>query len=393
MRTALPPLLLAAALLAACEAATPLQEQSNGGVKVIGGPAGTTAANGRTPLTPEAARLYLTQLAPLLVGRELNLNELELVHNAGEPAVKAALLAWTTERGFQDAARLLIQQQLSASGTKNGVDFELPGNLAAYLAKQRLPLTLLLTADYCVSAAGAKIDCDSGAPFKAGVLTTRAFLMGRAGRFNLTRAGTLMKVFACRHYPMEDELQPRLERSTLIPMFQSQTPEEQTNPAAASGFGNGFACYTCHGQFSAHAQVFVRFDATGIWRGTATGLQEPAPAELGRSPGNLFASHLQDPGAAKLETSQVFGKAVANLAEAGRVIADSPTFLPCQARNFLELALGLDASTEVPKAVLDEVTAAALAANPEPDFAALMVATFTHPRVMDAVVAGIGAAP
>ncbi len=35
---------------------------------------------------------------------------------------------------------------------------------------------------------------------------------------------------------------------------------------AKSGFGNGFACYNCHSQFGAHAQLFVKFDEQGPLR-------------------------------------------------------------------------------------------------------------------------------
>ncbi len=387
---------LAALGLAACEASVPRDPALSGPTGGTGTPEQKTPAKPpvpqRMPLGPVATRLYLSQLAPYLVGRELSTDELSQAEALGELAIEPMLKAWTAEPGFVEYARSIVQQKLSVSGTKGGVDFELPGNLAAYLVKNQLPLKNLLTADYCVSAAGAKIDCDSGAPFKAGVLTTRAFLMSRASRFNLTRASTLLKVFACRGYPMEDDLQPRLERTTLIPMFQAQVPEEQTDPLASNGFGNGFACYTCHGQFSAHAQVFVKFDSAGMYRETASGLQDPA-GELGRSTNELFASHLKDPAAAKMEASQIFGKSVANLAEAAQVLAESPTFLRCQSRNLLELTLGLDPASPISATVLEKVAEAATAANPEPTFADLTVATFTNVKIIDAVAAGIGATP
>src|SRR4029453_12898428 len=103
-----------------------------------------------------------------------------------------------------------------------------------------------------------------------------------------------------------------------LPMFQATAPEEQVDERAKNGFGNGFGCYTCHGQFSLHAQLFVKFDGSGLYRATANGLQDPAPgAELGRSatPG-IMASHFKDPERASLEGIELFGTPVKNLGEA-----------------------------------------------------------------------------
>ena len=81
-----------------------------------------------------------------------------------------------------------------------------------------------------------------------------------------------MRAFACRTYPMERDLQPPLEADLLIPMFRAETPEEQTVAEATNGFGNGFGCYSCHSQFGAHAQLFVKFDTSGVWHADADGL-------------------------------------------------------------------------------------------------------------------------
>ena len=220
-------------------------------------------------LSPAEAETYLGLLVQPLVGRVLSAAEREQIVARGGAAVTTLVTAWATEPGFAEAARRLVQQKLSVSGNKDGIDFELPGHLAAYVVRHDLPWSTLITADHCVSAAGERIACDTGAPYTAGVLTTRAFLTSRASRFNLTRSSALMRAFACRKYPLEDTLQPRLDRLSLIPMFQAQTAEEQTDPRAQSGFGNGFGCYTCHGQFSAHAQLFVKFDEQGRWHADA----------------------------------------------------------------------------------------------------------------------------
>src|SRR5690606_20770392 len=148
--------------------------------------------------------------------------------------------------------------------------------------------------------------------------------------------------FACRIYPMEPAIQVPLEKEFLIPMFRAESAEEQTVDEAKGGFGNGTGCYACHSQFGAHAQLFVRYDDTGMWRADATGLQDEAPeAELGRSFDGLYASHFFDPVAAAAENSWVFGEPVANLHEAGEVISDSRLFRECTVKNLVANTFGL----------------------------------------------------
>ncbi|MGA9526294.1 MAG: hypothetical protein WBV82_32850 [Myxococcaceae bacterium] len=344
-------------------------------------------------VSPAAVRVYLSQLAPMLVQRELTEAELSAVEWDGLAAVAPVLEAWTREPGFAEAARMLVSNKLSTGGVKDGIDFELPGNLAAYVAKNDLPLSTLLTAEYCVNAAGEKISCDTGAPFQAGVLTTRAYMKSRVSRFNLTRASTLMSVFACKEYPMSESFQPRLERTLLIPMFQANTVEEQTDPNAGGGFGNGAACYSCHGQFGAHAQLFVRFDSEGVYRPDATGIQDPA-AEPGVSSKGLMTSHLQDPVSAASDASQILGESVENLAQAARVLVQSPEFWACQAENLLQYAFGITRANEFDPRVAQEIAEAARRdGTTEPSMGAFAVETFTHPRVIKAVIEGLGAQP
>lgn len=341
----------------------------------------------------EEARVYLAQLAPLLVRRELEPSELEALRKDGRRAIQTVLAGWMTSEGLQDAARSLIEDKLSVSGVRDGVNFDLPGNLAAYVVRQQLPWKTVLTADYCVDASGAHTPCDSGSPFTAGVLTTRAFLMSRASRFNLTRAGTMLKAFACRDYPMETTLQPNLDKAMLIPLFAASTAAEQTDPRAEQGFGNGGGCLMCHAQFGAHAQLFVKFDKDGVYRPDADGQQDPA-GELGRSTNGLYVSHLQDPVQARSERSQMFGVNVDNLRDAAWVLGNSPAFTGCQVRNLIEFVTGIHSTTFVSSKVLAEVTAAATDnGKAQPTFPALMLHTFSHPRVIEAVTAGAGGTP
>lgn len=352
--------------------------------------------------TDRQARAYLAEVAPMVVGRLLRPDEDNLIFHFGADAVVPIVEAWIREPAFADSARLMLQVKLHASGNKDGIDFELPGNLAAHVARHDLPYAHLVTADYCVGPNSEPVPCDTGAPYAAGVLTTRAYLIANASRFNLRRARRMLYIFSCRSYPMDTVLQPPVEKADLIPMFRAMTQDEQTVPEAQNGFGNGLACYSCHSQFSAHAQLFVKFDEAGLWRPEATGLQDPAN-ELGRSVGGLFASHFESPLAAPLEITQMFGVPVNTLAEAAQVLAAEDNFYSCAARNVLEYTFGLGESeaADIEKDLLAELGAQAVARdrrlrpdNPEgPTLGDLFVVTLTHPRVVQVIIGPPDAAP
>lgn len=326
---------------------------------------------------PEAAT-YARRLVTSIAGRTLTPDELGALERGGA-ALRPMIEAWLGEAGFAETAKSYVSLKLKASGQRDGVDLDLPGNLAAYLVRNRRPHRELLTADFCVDGKGGKIACDTGAPYAAGVLGTRAFLANNASRFNLKRARTTMQTFACLDYPMPQTVQPSLPRDVLIPLFQTDKPPDGT----AGAFGNGHACYACHSQFGAHAQLFVRFDEAGKWHADATGAQDPQ-GEPGRSTGALFTSHMLRAEEASSEASQVFGKRVANLPEAARVMADHPRFLSCSTRSLLGFAFGLpdSALVDIPDEVIDDVVAAARRAEPEPTLARLALEAFTHPAVI-----------
>jgi hypothetical protein len=339
-------------------------------------------------------RAYLSSIAPILVSRTLSADEQAVIDEAArgsdpQTAIDTILAGWAEDPALAEAAREMIQTRLSVSGASAEINFELPGNLAAYTVANRLPWSTLVTADYCVGDDLGQIDCDSGAPFAAGILTTRAFLKARASRFNLTRASTMMNTFACKKYPLADDLEPRIPRERLRTMFKADSPEEQEDPQAAGAFGNGFACYTCHGQFAWHAQLFVQFDDQGLYRADATGLQDP-DGELGRSLGGLFASHLEDPEEAKVPASQMLGQPVADLEEAGAVLATSPALASCTTQGVLEYVLGLEQGSEIEPSLIGEI--ASQLAPAEATFADYAISVFTNRRVIDAVMQSFHAA-
>jgi hypothetical protein len=169
-------------------------------------------------------------------------------------------------------------------------------------------------------------------------------------------------------------------------MFQAETREQQMEAAAAGGFGNGFECYICHGQFSLHAQLFVRFDRLGLWREDANGQQNPA-AQLGESFNGTMRSHMIDPVEAARESSSIFGSEVENLADAARVISAHPVFLECAARNLLDHGLQLDRKQGVSPELLAAIRERALQSSAEPTLRELLVATFSHPEVVRSALA------
>lgn len=341
------------------------------------------------PSAGEVATAYLDSLAPVLVGRVMSAEERTWIEEraaegmSAPEMVRSALSTWVDEPFLAETARDMVQNLLAVSGKRDDINFELPGNLARHVVGQKLPWSQILTADYCVGDDLSQIECDTGAPFSAGVLATRAYLVSRASRFNLTRASTMMGAFACQHYPLSEELEPRLPRERLITMFQADTPEDQEDPDAADAFGNGFACYSCHGQFSAHAQFFVRFDESGMYRADATGIQDPE-GELGRSTGGLFASHLADPEEAKIGRSQMLGQQAENLAQGAAILGESQAFLECMASNVVDYALGLDERSPVPGPLRTDIASAMPA---DPTFQQIVVESLSHPVIIESATA------
>lgn len=333
-------------------------------------------------IEPAQASAYLALIAPALVERTLDPTEIAALDARGGVAIADVVEGWQDEPGLARAARRMIETALAVSGgvDSSGVDFGAPGRIVERVVREQRPWAEILTTDRCTDASGADAACDTGAPYAAGVITTRAFMAARQGRFNLTRAGTITRTFLCRNYPIEIELEPPIERDRLMPMFRALTREEQTDPEAAmSGLANGFHCYACHGQFGAHAQLFVRFDISGRWREDATGLQREGGMP-GESFGGLMASHLE-PAFAASESSQMVGREVANLSEAMTALTETDAFWSCAAQRVIELALDLDPERGVDAELLDVIADAARERAASPTFQDLIVATLAHPRV------------
>ncbi|MEQ1876068.1 MAG: hypothetical protein ABL958_05440 [Bdellovibrionia bacterium] len=330
--------------------------------------------------TPEAVTNYLSYISGMMAGRPLSPEELAAIDNDPQGALNSILETWVGGEFFNESARIMIQTQLTTSGGDGGVNYDFPGNLARYIAKNKLPYSQILTANYCVDNNGAKTGCDTGAPFTAGVLTTKAFMIRNTGRFNLGRAGRLLKQFMCKEYPLDTKLQIPINREELIPMFQVLKGEPN------SDFGNGFACYNCHSQFGAHAQFFVKFDSTGKYVSSATGVQNPN-LEAGKSFNGLFTSHFNNIRTAISETSQMFGKRVSNLAGAAEVMARTPMFVECAVKNSLKYVLRLDHSevATIPVPLIREI-ASQLPGAEKATLQEIMLAALKNPLVIESVL-------
>ena len=279
---------------------------------------------------------HMRRISGMFVGRNLNQNEIKaLKEKPSAETVRKILTQWVEEPFFALSVRTFWEGKLATSGMRDGIDYNLPGNLVEYLVAKNRPYHHMITADYCISADGEKVACDTGAQYEAGVLTTRGFLSSHKGRFNLSRAGTLMRAFMCYEYPMPVKLEPPVKKSWLIRNFQLETKKEVKEHNGET-FGNGEACYTCHSQFAPHSQLFVRYDTKGFYKEASDliGKQDPSK-DLGTGFDGLAASHYTNRSHRQSEASFMLGQAVDNLADAAEVLKGDPRFLECGVRNAL----------------------------------------------------------
>jgi hypothetical protein len=173
----------------------------DGMASAAGGASGPEPAQPEVRFTAEQVLSYARYLAPALIGRVLSDAEQRALEAEPMTALALMLDEWGQEEGFAESARTMMEVRLAASGQRDGVDHGLPGYLGylvAHVVKHDRPWSEVLTSDTCYDAADQPIACDTGAPYTAGVLTTRGFLAANEGRFNLRRSITTMATFACR---------------------------------------------------------------------------------------------------------------------------------------------------------------------------------------------------
>jgi hypothetical protein len=408
--TALGAALLTASGLVACTGTT---QTTGTGTSTGNEPATMTPGTGTTPdmpgattpqtnptdpsfqPTPQQTLDYMRYIGPSLIGRVLSDDEEAQITKDNVAAVKPILRAWVAEDGFVQAMRNMMEIRLGTNGKRGAVDYNLAGYIVRHVVKNGLPWSTVLTSSTCYDANDMPIACDTGAPYTAGVLTTRGFLAGNEGRFNLGRARAMVLAFLCRDYPMEDTVQPYIDKPMLKLMFRASNAMEQQVAEVAGGFGNGLACFSCHGQFANHAQPFVKFDKSGTWIADANGLQSMT-GQLGESDHDTAASHLDDPANANQEKAQWVGANIANLAEGAAALSKSPKFRECAVQQLLDVGVGLDLGFNtgtkglfVDPTFLKDMADSVTAQNPDPTIQELAIAAYSSPRVMSATLNGL----
>ena len=336
------------------------------------------AADVVDPQDKPQALSYMSFLSVRLVGRSLNTTEINLLKANGSQAFSSIVSNWVNEAGFAASMQIYMDTLMGTSGVSSSGDFNLPGYLAKDIVLKKKPYSELLTAQSCVNSTGQPIACDTQAPFTAGVLTTKAFLVTYKGAYNISRAAKLLKKFTCSSYPLSDADEPRLTQEELITQFATQ--------AGKITFGNGNNCYSCHSQFGLHTQFFVKFDTNGVYKSLATGLQNPSTAVTdGFSTDSTYTSHLKSAVRAKDESSRIFGRSAKNLADAAKIVVEHPRFKTCAAQNLMKYSLRLSDQdlASVNTALFEEIVKSAVSTNQDPQFADLIKSIVTNKHVFN----------
>ncbi len=322
---------------------------------------------------------YMSFISSKIAQRPLTQAESNQIRTSGASAIPAIVQSWTTEEKFSLSAQAFVDNLLMVSGSLDGIDYGLPGYLGRDIARRNRPYSELLTASSCVNASGQNIACDTGAPYTAGVLTTRAFLRKNAGAYNISRAGKMTAKFLCTQYPFSPTEEPPAAQASLV--------DEFATTSGAVTFGNGNNCYSCHSQFAHHTQFMIKFDALGIYRANATGLQAPG-ATAGASVNGLMTSHFREPARAASESGQMLGRPAANLAAAARVITEHPKFLSCAVQNLFRHYLRLSDQNlaSIRPELYSEIASQARTLRTDPGFSELLIAIVSHPKVIESFI-------
>lgn len=322
---------------------------------------------------------FLGYASSMMVRRPLTMSETKQIATQGRAAINPIVSAWSTEPAFADGAKGFVDQLFHVGGTNANINYDLPGNLAKAIAAKKRPFAELLTSNTCYDPNGNPIACDTGAPFTAGIFTTRAFLDSWNGAYNIRRAGKIIFYILCQSLPMPEDVEPKVKASELIAEFATSDGKVQ--------FGNGGNCYACHGQFSRHAQLFVKFDKTGKYFGGATGLGNPNAVAPGFSTNNTFTSHFSNPTTAASERSEILKRPAANLAEAAVVYTQRPEFLQCGVKNLMKYYLRIDGEIEKIKPDLfRNIADRARSRNPNPGFGDLALEIALDPTVFNSFI-------
>lgn len=313
-----------------------------------------------------------------------------MLHLPRSPVSKAATAAnleeilgeMTSSDRLLLSARSYMDHLMQTSGNADNVDYDLPSNILLATIRQKLPYGAILFSDSCYDEKGGKIACDSGTPAPAGVLSSRAFLKSRYGAYNIFRASALVKRFMCTEYPLPLDVEPQVPAEKLVDKFAATDGE---------GFGNGSNCYLCHSQFASHTQVFVKFDPEGIYKAEADGIEDKkVSAAGGYTATGTMASHFRDPAVSAAEKSVMLGKPVANLQEAGKVLAESDVFLDCSIRHLMQYYLRLSSEEveDLSAELVGDIRQGILKESRQPTLQTILKKALSHPKVVETFKGG-----
>lgn len=346
------------------------------------------------PYTNQQLAAYMRHLATPLIGRSLKSNEAFFIETQGFKQARFILENWMKSPEFETSFKVMIDDLIRTGGnSSNGIDFDLPGRIAKYIVRNKLPFEQIITSEFCVDQDFTRVNCDTNAPVGAGVLSTRAFMTSHTGRFNLTRASALLNKFACMDYPVPFSLEPPAAKEDLLPEFRAESLGDLSGLNAPSFDDRGNTnCYSCHSQFAPHSQLFVKYDNTGLWDANANGVQDPE-RDFGLSQGNFFASHYANPERSASETGVFFGKEVKNLNEAAKALAESKFFYQCGIRNTLAYVFKLDErqAGDINTRLLDQIIDSF--GDEKPSVQELFTRTLLHPLVIESAMKSLGIKP
>ena len=314
------------------------------------------------------------------VAASLALRPLLTAESKADKSVESIIQNWIESPRFILSSRMYVEKLLRSSGSADGIDFDLPGNLMTKIVTKKEPFSGILTSNTCYDKDSKAIACDTKAPYNAGVLTMRSFMQSHAGPFNISRAYFLLRTFTCLTYPINSKLEPPLKQADLIPTF------AQTDGQGFGGDnGNGTNCYSCHSQFGKHAQLFVKFDNKGFYVAEADGQQDPNPAVgSGYTSRLTYVSHMADQDSAASEESEYFGKPVSNLNDAAKALVADDTFLQCSIRKVLGHYLRMQDSdvTGIPSDLINSIKAEIKKENKDPSFQTIVLKSLSNPHVI-----------
>lgn len=250
---------------------------------------------------------------------------------------------------FKNSQIQYYQSYFGMAGQKDGIDYDEPAMLAAYLVSGDLDFREILTATYCVKLdpvnGFVKSPCSTfpnpadNLTQGAGVLTTQSFLKTTSGPFNLHRYNVAFEYFACRNYLQEPDV-----RDLGLPVEQISGSIKTFN--CNNGASCNPVCFSCHKNLNSRASVFYKYDQFGFYKQTPTqvvvdnpdGTQTVTtyPVAVNDLGGASTVADLLNAGA----TPKYFGAPISSVRDLAVNFANNADFRDCLARRLSNQVLG-----------------------------------------------------